>query len=191
MTGAILVGIHCCVSSVVGRGRRGRRKAQQCRIAVMAVPGQTPRKARRATSGSDGGLTQLNGQAADRAASFERRCGRPGESPGASRQPSRGARQLRRLGRISPAVTESRIREVASRRNRARGQRRQRRAAAAALDGSANWRHGHHAALAAAPCVLMQDSGSPITTKLPHARPRRLSRPRGRGRLLRNRRPAR
>ena len=103
---------------------------------------------------SDGGLIQLNGQAAAARVLFRDRAGTR-EIPEVSRLPSRGARlKSGGAGDISLPCGTAATATKASRRNRARGQRRKRRAAAAALDGSANWRQGPCAASAAAPCVL-------------------------------------
>lgn len=102
---------------------------------------------------SDGGLVQQNGQAA-----VPRFFPRPRGNPGLTgyrgrRAVARGNR--RRHGRHLPCRAGHRNREEASRRNRACGQRWKRRAAAAALDGSENWRRGHYAASAAVPRVLV------------------------------------
>ena len=138
----------------------------------MAMPGQTPRKARWATS-IRWGLNPTERPGGCPAGSLRRLAGNPGDSRSIKpAQPWRVARGGG-TGDMSLPCGTTATAERASRRNRARGQRRKRRAAAAALDGSANWRRGHCAASAAAPCVLLAGQlGSPITTKLPHARPR-------------------
>ena len=148
-------------------------RKQRCRLKPTWAPqgatvphrcnGDARADAPRGTAGhidSDGGLIQLNGQATAAEVLFRGRAGTR-EIPEVSRPPSRGAR-LRSggAGDISPAVRNSRNRYEASRRNRACGQRRKRCAAAAALDGSANWRRGHCAASAAVP-VRPGIQGSP------------------------------
>ncbi len=102
---------------------------------------------------SDGGSIKLN----DRAAAPRTHmgpCRRSGNLPGEASRSSRGARREAEARETAPQPWRTTVPRGCVAPKPGSGPTWQRRTAAAALDGSANWCHGRYAPSAAASCVL-------------------------------------